>query len=209
MKEKLKKIYDKLLEEYGHQGWWPLLGEYHLKDYSHPKNRNEQFEIIIGALLTQNTAWTSVEKSLANLNKLEALTPDGILELNLDDLKSAIRPSGYNNTKSERLKLLAEWFIKNEGIPSREELLKLKGIGPETADSILLYAYSVPSFVVDAYTRRILSGLGIIEDTINYNDLKNLFENNLSPDFRMFQEFHALLVEHAKRIKSGGKDFLK
>jgi len=204
MKTKIKLLYDTLLNEYGYQGWWPLSSAgYHAKDYTFPKNKNEQFEIIIGSLLTQNTSWTSVEKSLANLKKLKALDPVGMLKINLDILKSAIKPSGYFNQKSERLKLLAKWFLENKNTPTREDLLKLKGVGPETADSILLYAYKIPSFVVDTYTKRILLKIGLIDDSFNYDMIKNLFEDNLKHDYKVFQEFHALLVEHAKQIKKG------
>jgi len=208
MKKRLEVIYEKLLKEYGPQGWWPISSKYHPSDYSFPKDKNEQFEIIIGALLTQNTQWTSVEKSLNNLKKLDALEPRSLLKLDDEKLKNAIRPSGYFNHKSERLKLLAEWFLKDEGIPTREDLLKLNGIGPETADSILLYAYKVPSFVVDTYTKRILMGLELIDTSFGYNEIKKLFEGTLKPDYKIFQEFHALLVEHAKELKNGKENFL-
>jgi len=223
MKDKLNLIYKKLLEEYGFQGWWPLLSlhknginptktgsmnGYHPKDYSFPRNKNEQFEIIIGTVLTQNTSWTSVEKSLFNLKKLNSISPEKILKISLDEFKNAIKPSGYYNQKAERLKLLAKWFIDREEIPTRDELLKLKGVGPETADSILLYAYKIPSFVIDTYTKRTLIKLKLIDETFSYNEIKKFFEDNLELDFKIFQEFHALLVEHAKRLKSGEKDFL-
>ncbi len=216
----IKLIYDKLYEEYGAQGWWPIvslhdcggvnptktgsINGYHVLDYSHPQDRNERFEIIIGALLTQNTSWPQVEKSLLNLKDCCGFSPEEIVEVDLDKLKNAIKPSGYFNQKAERLKLLAEWFIElGEKIPSRNELLGLKGVGPETADSILLYAFSQPSFVVDSYTKRIMLALNLIDDDFKYDDIKVMFEKGLESDAVIFQEYHALLVEHAKRYYTG------
>jgi endonuclease-3 related protein len=220
----IQKIYDYLLEAYGPQGWWPLtdlhgnggsnptktgsVQGYHPGDYTYPRNSKQQFEIISGALLTQNTSWPQVETALLNLKRLNALSPEGILCLDPETLKEAIKPAGYYNQKAGRLKILAEWFSdlqerthdrSAEGIPIREELLSLKGVGPETADSILLYAFKQPSFVVDAYTRRIMTNLGLIGEKAKYEDVKALFEENLLEGPVVYQEYHALLVEHAKR----------
>ncbi len=209
----IKIIYKKLSEEYGPQGWWPLLEceggnptktgslqGYHPGDYSYPRNGKERFEICIGAVLTQNTAWPNVEKALWNLEEKKAISPETIIDMDEEELRQAIRPAGYFNQKAERLKILARWFLElGKRIPDREELLGIKGIGPETADSILLYAFSQPSFVVDAYTRRIFLHLGLIRETDKYDDIKKLFEDNLEADTVVFQEYHALLVEHAKR----------
>ncbi|WP_440955621.1 endonuclease III domain-containing protein [Methanosarcina sp. Mfa9] len=223
----IKKIYNYLLDAYGPQGWWPLtelhakggsnptktgsVQGYHPGDYTYPRNHTQQFEIICGALLTQNTSWPQVETALLNLKRLKALSPEGILKLDPETLKEAIKPAGYYNQKAGRLKILAEWFSELQErppersveiiqrIPSREELLSLKGVGAETADSILLYAFNQPSFVVDAYTRRITANLSLVGEKAKYGEIKALFEENLPEDPVVYQEYHALLVEHAKR----------
>lgn len=212
----IRQIYSCLFDAYGPQGWWPLtdlhevgctnpektgsiLG-YHPLDYTYPRTRNQQFEIICGALLTQNTNWKQAEKALINLKQLDSLSPAGVIFLELETLKEGIKPAGYYNQKAVRLKNIARWFLElKDRIPSREELLSLKGVGKETADSILLYAFKQPSFVVDAYTKRIIVNLGIMDEKADYNEIKCLFENSLPEDFILYQEFHALLVEHAKR----------
>lgn len=212
----IRKIYNCLFTSYGPQGWWPLtelrneggtnpektgsVVGYHPADYTYPQTRNQQFEIICGALLTQNTSWIQVEKALLNLKQIHSLSPESILSLDPEILKEAIRPAGYFNQKSMRLKTLACWFSElGDRIPSREELLSLKGVGPETADSILLYTFKQPSFVVDTYTRRIVTNLGLADEKASYNEIKTLFEENLPEDLAVYQEYHALLVEHAKR----------
>ena len=206
------EIFKKLLDAYSYQGWWPITdyeGEnptktgstqgYHPKDYSFPRNPSEQFEIIIGAVLTQNTSWPQVEKSIINLKKLINLTPFEILDLGEDEFKASIKPSGYFNQKYNYLRNIAEFYISLEGqTPKRKDLLSVKGVGPETADSILLYAYGEKEFVVDAYTRRIFSYLGLINENDSYNKIKKLFEDNFDGDVNDYQEYHALIVEHAK-----------
>ncbi|WP_407422627.1 endonuclease III domain-containing protein [Methanobrevibacter sp.] len=206
------EIFKKLLDAYSYQGWWPITdyeGEnptktgstqgYHPKDYSFPRNSSEQFEIIVGAVLTQNTSWPQVEKSIVNLKKLINLNPLEILDLDEDEFKAAIRPSGYFNQKYEYLRNISEFYISLEGqVPERKDLLSVKGVGPETADSILLYAYSEKEFVVDAYARRIFSYLGLINEKDSYNKIKKLFEDNFDGDVNDYQEYHALIVEHAK-----------
>jgi len=212
----LKRIYSILLKKYGFQGWWPLLDcngtnptktglikGYHPKDYSYPGNNKQRFEICIGAILTQNTSWPQVEKALLNLKGLKALTPQAIKKLNLEKLKQVIKPSGYFNQKAGKIKEFTDFYLslKNKS-PARDELLNVWGIGPETADSILLYAFNVPEFVVDAYTRRIFSKLGFIKKHASYEEIKKLFEKNLPKNPRIYQEYHALIVEHAKRYYS-------
>ncbi len=217
------KIYGELLKAYGFQGWWPLTGHegvnptktgsikgYHPNDYSFPHNDSERFEICVGAILTQNTNWQNVEKSLINLKKNNLLCAASIID-NPQLVGDCIKPSGYFNIKSGYLRNFSEFYINMNGkIPSRNELLKVKGIGKETADSILLYAYNEPSFVIDAYTKRIAKNLEL-SDNIGYDFLKKLFEDNLPKDYKIFQEYHALLVEHAKRHyvkKNSEHDFL-
>ncbi len=205
----ISDIYDTLLKEYGPQGWWPLLSTgYHKGNYSYPKTANQRFEICVGAILTQNTAWKNVEKTLYALHALRALEGKKILELDMDTLKEAIRPAGYFNQKARKLKEFARFYLGLKGkAPARKELLAVWGIGPETADSILLYAYNEPQFVVDAYTRRILLNLKMIEDDMSYDNVKQLFESQLKSDATLFQEYHALLVEHAKRYYSNKSDY--
>jgi len=201
---KVMAIYEALLKHYGPQGWWPVLGSYHPGDYGYPRNEEEAFEIIVGAVLTQNTAWTSVERALENLRRIEALNPCKILTLSWDVLKSAIRPAGFFNQKAIYLREIALLFAGLKGrTPSRKELMSVKGVGNETADSILLYAYKRPEFVIDAYTKRIATALGLAERGAGYMELKDLFESNLPRDVAIYQEYHALLVEHAKRFYSG------
>jgi endonuclease-3 related protein len=213
----LQKIYSVLLKEYGPQGWWPLLelhdsgagvqptktgsvSGYHPGDYSYPKTKEQVFEICCGAILTQNTGWPQVEKALLNLKKISILNPRGLLESNTDILKNAIKPAGYFNQKAKKLVLFTEFFMKlNRAVPTREELLNLWGIGNETADSMLLYAFKVPVFVVDAYTKRIFSRIGLCKKDARYEEVQALFEKNLKKDLKVYQEYHALIVEHAKR----------
>jgi len=218
MEKRIIAIYEALFDVYGPQGWWPVAGRYHPGDYGVPKNAEEAFEIIAGAVLTQNTSWTSVERALENLRRIEALNPHKILALSLDVLKSAIRPAGFFNRKAIYLKEIARFFLGLKGrTPSRKELMSVKGVGNETADSVLLYAYKQPEFVIDAYTKRILTFLGLVERGAGYMELKNLFESNLPGDVVIYQEYHALLVEHAKRFYIGkareflgvSEDFLK
>lgn len=222
----VRMIFDYLFDTYGPQGWWPLtelheagganptktgsIRGYHPGDYTYPRTRDQQFEIICGALLTQNTSWTQVEKALFNLKNLNALYPEGVLFLDPEVLKEAIKPAGYFNQKAVRLKALVLWFSGLKGsIPLREDLLSLKGIGPETADSILLYAFKQPSFVVDSYTRRIVTNLGLVDERAEYSEIKALFEESMPEDFEVYQEFHALLVEHAKRYYQKKGNFAK
>ena len=208
----LNEIFKKLLDTYSYQGWWPVTdyeGEnptktgstkgYHPGDYSFPRDSGERFEIIIGAVLTQNTSWPQVERSLINLKELADLTPFHVLDLDEDDFKKAIKPSGYFNQKYNYLRNISEFYMSLDGkTPERNDLLSVKGIGPETADSILLYAYGQKEFVVDAYTRRIFSHLGFIGEKDSYNKIKRLFEDNFEGDVSDYQEYHALIVEHAK-----------
>lgn len=193
----LQNIYEKLLAVYGKQHWWPTT------------TNNKTFEIIIGAILTQNTSWGNVERAILNLGNAGLVSVDRILKTPTKRLAHLIRPAGYYNQKAERLKIVADFFNKNRNFGKlqdiqkmREELLNVKGIGPETADSILLYAFNKPSFVIDAYTRRIFSRIGICEEHISYDSLQGMFHKNLDINPQMFNEYHALIVEHAKRYCS-------
>ena len=216
MHEQIIKIYKKLYDLYGPQGWWPLINHdgtnptktgairgYHPENYELPLERNQTYEIILGAILTQNTSWLSAEMALFNLDELDAIQPEKLLQLDDETLKSAIRCAGFLNQKAIYIREITKFFISLDGrIPTRKELLAVKGIGNETADSILLYAYKQSQFVVDAYTKRIFSHLGIVNENIKYMELKELFESNLPRDVAVYQEYHALIVEHAKRYYS-------
>lgn len=184
-------IYDILLNRFGPQGWWPIKGRYNSKEH-------DPFEIIVGAILTQNTSWNNVEKALNNLEKAHLISIKKIKSIGQKRLAELIRPAGYYNQKSERLKIVADFFEKSKS-PTRAELLEVKGIGPETADSILLYAFNQPVFVIDAYTKRIFSRIGLCKDKCTYDELHDLFHTNLTNDYKIFNEYHALLVELAKR----------
>jgi len=216
MQEQITKIYEKLYDLYGPQGWWPLINHegtnptktgairgYHPENYDLPTKRNQVYEIILGAILTQNTSWLSAEMALFNLDELNAIEPEKLLELDDETLKSAIRCAGFLNQKAVYLREVTKFFIEINGkVPTRKDLLAVKGVGNETADSILLYAYKQPEFVVDAYTKRIFSHLEIVSENIKYMELKELFESNLPEDVALYQEYHALIVEHAKRYYS-------
>lgn len=194
MKKQLQHIYRQLDDAYGDLAWWPA---------------DTPFEVAIGAILTQNTDWQNVEKALDNLRAEEALTLPGIADLERERLEQLIRPSGYFRQKAERLQLFCSYLLKHHGsietlllqplAAARAELLGLKGIGPETADSILLYAGELASFVVDAYTRRIFGRLGLLTGSESYSDIRELFMQNLPPQAALFNQYHALIVEHAKR----------
>jgi endonuclease-3 related protein len=178
---------------YGPQNWWPAEGP---------------FEVMVGAILTQSAAWSNVNKAVANLKAANALSPEAIRNLPLSELAPIIRPCGYFNAKAVKLKILAEWFsshgddIENlyaaDTDSLRRELLSVHGIGQETADSILLYAVDKPVFVIDAYTRRIVSRLGLLTEKEGYDDYQRLFTANLGADAPLFNEYHALLVKLAK-----------
>lgn len=213
MSDLILEIYEKLYKLYGPQGWWPLMDlesenlmktgathGYHPLKYDLPETEIQKYEIILGTILTQNTAWTSAEKALLSLKELNALDPDKLMALDGDVLREAVRPAGFLNQKSGYLLNITRFFKSLNGrTPGRKEILRIKGVGNETADSILLYAYKKPEFVVDAYTRRIFSHLGLVDEKISYLDLKKIFENNLPPEVPLYQEYHALIVEHAKR----------
>jgi endonuclease-3 related protein len=194
----LRDFYDRMSAHYGPTHWWP---------------GDTDFEIAIGAILTQNTAWTNVEKAIANLKAAGLLSPRGILDAPGETLETALRPSGYFRQKAKRVRLFCEHLLTHYGgslkrmstrpqAELREELLALHGIGPETADDILLYACDKPVFVVDAYTRRILSRHGLVEPNIGYEPLRALFETHVTPDLHAYREYHGLIVWT-------GKDFCR
>ncbi len=191
-------IYNKLYSFYGPQYWWP---------------GDTPFEIAVGAILTQNTNWGNVEKAIKNLKDAKALTAKALHELATKKLASLIRPAGYFNIKAKRLKSFIEFLMENyngsmkkikkeDMEPLRKKLLDIHGIGPETADSILLYALDKPVFVIDAYTKRVLSRHMILDYNASYDEYQNLFHKELDEDIQLFNEYHALFV----RV---GKDYCK
>ena len=187
-------VYNKLYNYYGAQGWWPIN-----KNYSGKLRLNygEKFEICLGAILTQNTSWTNVEKTLSNLRKNNILNINKLRLIDINKLAELIKSSGYNNQKSKKIKQFIKFLDSDKEI-NRENLLDVWGIGKETADSILLYAYNKPYFVIDTYTRRIFSRLGFCDEKIDYDKLQDLFHSGLDKNFILFNEYHALVVEHAK-----------
>lgn len=208
---KIYEIYKLLYRTYGPQGWWPTTAHgYHKSDYSFPRNKDEIFEVCLGSILTQNTTFTSVVKSLNNLHVKNYLTPYAIESMDIDELKEAIRPSGYYNQKAGYILEFTEFYKKLGGAtPSRDELLHVKGIGEETADSMLLYGYNQLQFKVDAYTKRMLTHLKLIDEKARYSEIKSLMEESLKDCIKdekelliVYLEFHALIVCHAKRFYS-------
>jgi len=206
---KVFKIYKILHDIYGLQGWWPLKGiGYHRGDYSYPRTKDEIFEICLGVILTQNTTFKSVEKSLQNLDEINALNYKIIKNMPLDKLKESIRPSGYFNQKAGYILNFIEFF-ETIDTPTREQLLSVKGIGEESADSILLYGYHQAEFVVDAYTKRILLNYNLIKPNAKYKEIKSFLTKEINKEIKdkrelikVYQEFHALIVTHAKRFYS-------
>ncbi len=192
----LTNIYQKLLDCFGPQHWWPA---------------EEPFEVIVGAILTQSAAWGNVEKAIANLQGAGALSPQALRKLPKAKLAEMVYPCGYYNAKALKLKAFALWLGNHydddldrlfalDAVDLRQQLLSVHGIGPETADSIILYAAEKPVFVIDAYTRRIISRLGLAPEKDSYAAYQALFMDNLSRDTQMFNEYHALLVCLGKNV---------
>ena len=190
----LLHIYQILLGHYGPRDWWPA---------------ESPFEVVVGAILTQNTNWNNVEKAIANLRQADALTLEAILNLEREELEQLIRPSGFFRQKAERLQLFCRYLHEHhrgsfkslfdqELNQIREELLRLKGIGPETADSILLYAGKLPSFVIDTYTNRLFGRLGLLSGKEKYSAVRDLFMSHLPEDIQLYSEYHALIITHGK-----------
>ncbi|MHB8106393.1 MAG: endonuclease III domain-containing protein [Candidatus Cryosericum sp.] len=188
------QLFDILFAAFGPQHWWP---------------GDTPFEVAVGAVLTQNTSWSNVEKAIASLNAAHAMTAAGLLGLPVSDLEQAIRPAGYYRVKAQYLRTLAEWvnrraavdlsnFASEDTGTLRRELLALRGVGRETADSILLYAIGKPVFVVDAYTRRIAVRLRLLPEGTDYESIQQYFLAGLPRDVQLFNEFHGLLVHLAK-----------
>jgi len=194
----LHDLYKRLYDHFGPQDWWP---------------GDSPFEIMVGAILTQNTNWKNVEKSIDNLKRAGVLSLPAMSDLSQALLAEYIRPAGYYNIKAGRLQnffslINEQWdgdldfFLQQPASVLREQLLSVKGIGPETADSMVLYAAEKPTFVVDTYTHRILSRHNIIDESFDYHEIQEMFLDNLNEDTCLFNEYHALIVQV-------GKDFCK
>ena len=194
--DSLVEIYHRLLSHHGPQHWWPA---------------HDPFEVILGAILTQATAWTNVEQALSNLKAETALAPSALRDLPRVRLAALIRPCGYYNAKAVKVKAFVEelgarysddlgqlFALAIEDL--RRELLSIHGVGEETADSIILYAAKKPVFVIDAYTRRIIRRLGLAPESDSYGAFQALFTKNLPPEEKLYNEYHALLVRHGKEV---------
>ncbi len=178
-------LYNKLLKKYGKQNWWPCV------------TNNKRFEICLGAILTQNISWKNVEKVIKILNEKNLVNKDKLRKISLKKLASLIKSSGYHNQKAKKIKEFIKFLDSGKKI-TRENLLNVWGIGKETADSMLLYAYNRPYFVIDNYTKRLLSKSNYCKEDISYDELQNLITNKIPKDVKLYKEFHALIVENAK-----------
>ena len=198
MSSKLLDAYERLLNKFGPQQWWP--GE-------------SPFEVMVGAVLVQNTAWRNVEHAIKNLHDAGVMEPKSLYVLAAEELAELIRPAGFFQVKAKRLRNLLEFVVEEYGgsldamfktslSTLREQLLAVNGIGPETADAILLYAGGLPTFVVDTYTHRILARHGWVGYESDYQEIKDYFESALPADAPLYNEYHALLVQ-------AGKDYCK
>ena len=184
----LVEVYNKLLDQFGHKHWWPA---------------DTSFEVVAGAILTQQTKWENVEKAIKNLKERGCMKAESLSRIELDEVEVMVRCTGFYRQKAKRLKDISTFFFENPGIlekPAdelRDVLLSLNGVGEETADSIVLYAADKPRFVIDAYTRRICGCMGIEG---GYPELQSLFEDSIPQDVSMYKEFHALIVEYGKQF---------
>ncbi len=199
--ELLNTVYHRLFQRFGPQGWWPA---------------DTPFEVCTGAILTQNTSWKNVRRAVARLKEAGVMAPEPLYSLPVEELAELIRPAGYYNIKARRLKNFLDLLVNrfqsdldalfSSGLESaRATLLSVKGIGPETADSMLLYAGGIPSFVVDAYTIRALARHDIVTGEADYHSVRDLFMENLPHDAALFNEFHALWVRVGKEFCKKGK----
>ena len=190
----LQEVYRRLFRAFGPQHWWPA---------------QSPFEVMVGAVLVQNTRWRNVERAIENLRQSDLLEGHALAAVPVEELEELIRPAGYFRIKAKRLRSLLEFFVGRYDasieamfrtpLPQlRDELLGVHGVGPETADSILLYAGGLPSFVVDTYTYRVVARHGWIGPGADYHEIQDYFQSNLREDAALYNEFHALLVRVGK-----------
>jgi endonuclease-3 related protein len=201
MDERFMNVYRLLRGAYGPRRWWPVTppGGTTPRYTGGPRNDLQRFEVAVGAVLTQNTAWSNAARAIESLNLLGAVSPRAIEGMDIRTLAAAIRSAGYFNQKAKRLKTIARYFLANR-TATREGLLALNGVGPETADSIMLYAFGERYFVVDAYTRRLFGRLGLVDPSDSYEEIRGRFELNLPRRVFVYREYHALIVEHGKLV---------
>jgi endonuclease-3 related protein len=190
----LIQIYEKLLNAFGPQDWWPIKSDF----------KPPEFEMCIGAILTQNTAWNNVEKALSCMKRLGLTSPEAILSADIRAIQESINSAGFYRQKSESIIRFSGFFMehmRDKGSITREMLLDINGIGHETADCMMLYAFGKPYFVVDAYTKRVLSRFGIkpASEKADYENWRSFIEKRLPKDIYIYKELHALIVELAKR----------
>ncbi|UYP43722.1 Endonuclease III [Candidatus Lokiarchaeum ossiferum] len=223
IKREIQNLYQILRKHYGSQGWWPLLrlsrnninptlrgsySGYHPNDYNIPDQPKEVLEIMLGAILTQNTSWVNAEKALFNLESNKMISFESLHKLSEEKLALLIKSSGYYNQKAKKIHYLMSFLAKNpistisqlDIIELRSKLLSVKGIGPETADSIILYAFKKPIFVIDAYTKRLFGRLDIIQQSESYDHFQMIFHASLRNETPVFNEYHALIVQHCAHI---------
>jgi endonuclease-3 related protein len=200
-----EKIFKLLFDYYGPQGWWPLLKEingeficdYNTENSISIKEDNEKLEIALGAILTQNTTWKNAQRALINLKKTGLLDIRSLEKVEDKVLAEFIKPSGYYNQKARKIKEYIKFLNSGKEI-TRENLLRVWGLGPETVDDILLYAYDKSHFVIDTYTKRLFSRLGICNEKIDYHKLQDIIQNSIQKDTYVYKEYHALIVNHGK-----------
>ncbi len=204
MRERLTDIYDRLTMHYGPRDWWPA---------------DTRFEVMVGAVLVQNTAWSNAEKGIRALSEAGMLSAEALRNAEQAEIARLIYSSGYYNMKARKLKALVEWLGERDDdiealmtadpVPLREELLGIHGIGDETADDILLYALDMPVFVVDHYTRRLFFRLGIVPEKGPYALYQRMFAESLPSDVSLFNEYHALIVTHSANVCKKEPDCVK
>ena len=192
------ELYGLLYKSYGPQDWWPVRGF----------SKDAAYEVMVGAILTQNTAWRNVEYALETIGS--KLSPEWVQKISTEELGTMIRPSGYYNQKARRLKTLTDWYAKYDYSPDivqntspvrlKDELLSLNGIGPETCYSILLYAFNMPFFVIDAYTVRLCQRLPLFAEEHGYERLRSAFERETKKSVSLYKEYHALIVRHCASL---------
>jgi endonuclease III related protein len=209
----MRALYRRLFREYGPRGWWPIVGKagkpgfdvggYHPGDYASPRTARDKLSVCLGAILTQNTAWRNAERALISLDEAGVLDPETLAKMDQEALSALIRSSGYYRQKARKIQEFARtslegaWFTRRNP-PERGELLSVWGIGKETADSMLLYAFRRLEFVIDAYTLRVLGRRGLIDEGTGYDEAREFLTSALPPDIDAYNECHALLVELAK-----------
>jgi endonuclease-3 related protein len=209
----MRLVYKRLLAFYGPPGWWPIVNpstsqsEYHMMA---PRHESDFFEIAVGAILTQNIAWKNVDTALTSLKSRDILDPVSLRNISTAQLAGIIRPTGYYNQKAKKIKNFIAWYgrynnnyrnlCRREPGELREDLLAINGIGPETADSILLYALNVKIFVVDAYTKRVFTRLGFLNGNLKYQEIQELFHTHFKGSAPENNEYHALIVAHGKNF---------